>query len=288
MKRFACIYNPESGTAKSADEITSAFSAAGAEVECFAIQKGKDALLAAISKEEYAGVVAAGGDGTVNMVAQLAVELGLPLGVLPVGTLNHFAKDLGLPLSFEEAVQAVCTGRTKPVDYSTVNNRLFLNNASIGIYPSVVLDRDGKDYVSKLLATTTSFIAALFRDHTVRADITCGDLHTTVRSPLLFIGNNIYELERVGFTKRNNMQSGKMLLYIVKATRTRALILLALLSLFGMRRRHADILRETSKSITIRIQRKDISVAVDGEVVRLECPLVFATHPGGLQVITSQ
>jgi diacylglycerol kinase family enzyme len=284
MMRFACIHNPQSGTAQSAKEIVKSFESAGSQVDCYDIQKGSDALTPIIKKGKYTAVVAAGGDGTVNMVAGIAIKLSLPLGVLPVGTLNHFAKDIGLPLAFEGAVQVICFGDLQAVDYCTVNDKVFLNNASIGIYPSVVLDRDNKKYFSKMLATATAFITALFRDHTLRAVVATDTFETSVRSPLLFIGNNRYELERIGFTKRSNITSGKLFLYIVKATRSRSLILLALLSLIGMRRRHVDVMRETTRPITINSQQQHVLVAVDGEIIRLDSPLTFSMHAASLKV----
>lgn len=284
MKRFACISNSQSGTAPATQDIVGSFRKAGGQVECLAIQKGQAAITEIVKGGGYAAIVAAGGDGTVNLAAEIAIELGLPLGVLPVGTLNHFAKDVGIPLGLDEATETVCSGKLQPVDFCTVNDKVFLNNASIGMYPSMVLDRDSKKYGSKWLATVTAFSAALFRDHRLRATIKVETSTISLRSPMLFIGNNRYELERIGFTKRDHLTSGKLFLYIVKTNRVTSLILIALLSLVGMRHRKADIIRETSESIVITTGQKNLTVAVDGEVVHLDSPLTFTMHAGGLEV----
>src|SRR5262249_39207144 len=87
-------------------------------------------------------IVAGGGDGTINTVASIVVGTGIPLGLLPLGTLNHFAKDLGIPLTIDEAVGVVLGGRTIEVDVGEVNGKIFLNNSSLGLYPRIVRLRE--------------------------------------------------------------------------------------------------------------------------------------------------
>src|SRR6185503_16647759 len=87
-------------------------------------------------------VVIGGGDGTVSAAADRAVRHGKPIGVLPLGTLNHFARDLGMPPDLRDAVRAIATGVVREVDVGEVNGRVFVNNSSIGVYPTVVRDRD--------------------------------------------------------------------------------------------------------------------------------------------------
>src|SRR4051794_37510526 len=116
----------------------------GATCEILAPERGAD--LTALARQAVADgaalVVAGGGDGTINAVASALVGTEARLGVLPLGTLNHFAKDLGIPLALEEAVRTVFTGRPQAVDVGEVNGRLFLNNSSLGIYPRIVRLRE--------------------------------------------------------------------------------------------------------------------------------------------------
>ena len=87
-------------------------------------------------------VVAGGGDGTVSAVASQLIGTGKPLGVLPLGTLNHFAKDLGVPLKLEDAARSICEGREVRVDVGEVNGQIFINNSGLGLYPRIVLRRE--------------------------------------------------------------------------------------------------------------------------------------------------
>ncbi|HSE53738.1 MAG TPA: diacylglycerol kinase family protein, partial [Gemmatimonadales bacterium] len=142
----AVILNPGSGAGSAeelGEQIAIAFRAAGREVRITLARSGPeltDAVRGAIAGKA-AAVVAGGGDGTVSAVAAGLLGHDTPLGVLPLGTLNHFARDLGVPLGLEEAVEVILGGHTTAVDVGEVNGQTFLNNASLGLYPHIVLAR---------------------------------------------------------------------------------------------------------------------------------------------------
>jgi len=283
MKRVACVYNQSSGSALSADDIRDLFAAHKVTADCFDVTDG-ETISQQLQGKKYEAIVAVGGDGTVNATARLAVQHSLPLGVIPAGTLNHFAKDLGLPLQAAKAVVAIVKGKLLAIDYATVNGELFINNSSIGIYPSTVLRRERKSRLFKWPATAVAFVAALFRHHTIHAHITTPTETWEHRSPLIFVGNNEYQVEKVGFTKRETLSRGQLFLYAVQAARPMALLLLALLSLIGMRRRSTDFRSVSSGPITIKSSKASVNVAIDGEIVRLHFPLDYKLHAQGLKV----
>jgi diacylglycerol kinase family enzyme len=94
------------------------------------------------TKADSSVVVAAGGDGTINAVASELVGSNKILGVLPMGTLNHLAKDLGMPLDLESAVDIIAQQTLSRIDIGEVNGRYFLNNSGLGLYPGIVHERE--------------------------------------------------------------------------------------------------------------------------------------------------
>jgi diacylglycerol kinase family enzyme len=142
-KRARVFLNEGSGAGGcSAQQVAGLF--AERDWKCEFSLLGSGASVGELARNEDAQVVfvAAGGDGTVNAVASAVAGTERCMGVLPVGTLNHFAHDLGLPLKLEAAVAAITGGRTRGIDVAEVNGAVFVNNSSIGAYPTMVLDRE--------------------------------------------------------------------------------------------------------------------------------------------------
>ena len=144
-------------------------------------------------------VVVAGGDGTAACAAQQLAGSDAELGLLPLGTLNHLARDLGLPTDLEEAAKVAATGTATAIDVAEVNGHVFVNNASIGLYPAMVREREGlqddKGWPKWLSALPAAY-AALERlpHHRLRIDLGQGE--RTIVTPLLFVGNNVYSLDK--------------------------------------------------------------------------------------------
>jgi diacylglycerol kinase family enzyme len=286
MKQLAIVHNPKSGGDDgSKTEIEQAFEQYDVQLQFITIS---DSLAKDLTAAKQAGAsifVAAGGDGTVNAVAQSAVEHGMPLGVLGVGTLNHFAKDANLPLDINEAARIIASGKTTKVDYCTINDEVFVNNASIGLYPITVLKRD--DLMPKLgkwPAAILAALAAVVKVSTTHLEFTSGDDCRRYKTPLAFIGNNSYEFNKLGFTNRNTISDGKLFLYVVRANRSIALLRLSILAFFGKHIKGHDYLAETSQQISIGSRKKVLDVAIDGEVVALKPPLICNIHPCGLTI----
>lgn len=269
-------------------ELGELFRAAGCEAEIIALAKDQDPTAAARDASARASiVVAAGGDGTVNSVATAIVDSTAALGVLPLGTLNHFAKDLHIPLDLREAVAVVAAGQIRHVDVGQVNDRVFVNNSSIGLYPSIVEEREAlrKRGHRKwpALALATLRVVRKFRGVTLSVDIE--GRRQVWRTPFVFVGNNAYDIDGIRVGGRTRLDEGLLVVYRAPRVHARQLPMLVAKAMLG--RRHPDdfaILPVSEMWIgsgsTGRLQ-----VAIDGEVVTMRAPLHYRTRPKALRVV---
>lgn len=236
-------------------------------------------------------LVVGGGDGTIGAVASLLVDGDGVLGVLPLGTLNHFSKDLGLPQDLEGALDVIAAGQVRRVDVAEVNGRVFVNNSSIGVYPFLVEERTAEQRrrgVGKLAALGPALWRSLRARawHRVRVVGEDGKPRRH-RTSLLFVGNNHYDLAALG--RRAELCGGELCVHVVKHRSWWRLALLplkvALMSALGRSLGPGDIESLRVKRLTIQSRRRRLRVAIDGETVKLETPLVYRIRPGGLQVL---
>ncbi len=232
-------------------------------------------------------VVAAGGDGTVNAVASGLVGLEVPLGVLPVGTLNHFAKDLGLPLELDKAVEVIANGRSKTVDVGEVNGRVFLNNASIGVYPRVVelRERYREKGVAKWIAAGWAALAVLRRRPFLGVRIESPEGVLVRRTPFVLVGNNEYRMTGLQPASRDSLTEGHLAVYIMKAQRRQSLIRVAWIVLRHGVEETPELDFISVKVATVETRRRNLQVALDGEIVTLQSPLRFKVLPGALRAL---
>ena len=181
-----------------------------------------EAALKSAKAGEIDAVVVGGGDGSIRTVAGVLAGSDVPLGILPLGTLNHFAKDLGIPLHLGEAAEVIAKGAQRAVDLAEVNGETFINNSSIGIYPYMVLDRERRRAHHKL-AKWMAMVPALFRAarHFPRRRLALSAEGWTrpYRTPCLLIGNNEYGVEFPTLGRRHHLDQGKLSVYVVKQRR---------------------------------------------------------------------
>lgn len=273
--RVAVVYNPRSGSAPSKTELLEKFSATAITItdtiditsnDC--VNRIKNAV------NDKVTVAAIGGDGTISSVASLLINTDIVFAPLPGGTLNHFTKDLGIPQDIDEAIRNIPKMNPVRVDVARVNGTIFLNNSSIGLYPGLLRYRDEvrKSRVAKWIAVFIGAVRAFvrFRTYVVTID---GKQYTT---PIVFVGNNDYHLKDSFFGKRDNLTSGKLCLYIIRA-QTRSELLGAL------SRRY--FLSASGPSFTISTNRSSVRVAHDGEHHKLPTPLEYKILPKSLAVI---
>ncbi|HVM45196.1 MAG TPA: diacylglycerol kinase family protein, partial [Candidatus Thermoplasmatota archaeon] len=285
--------NAASGGGGEAEERTrlvlTAFEPAGLvpEVRCVA---GPD--LERVARQLAAGkpkaLVAAGGDGTVSAVAQALVGSEVPLGVLPLGTLNHFAKDVGIPIEPREAAAVIASGSATRVDAAAVNGRYFLNNSSLGVYPQLVRMRDELHAElggSKRAATLRSSWDVLRRLPLARVTLWVDGRVERIATPLLFIGNNAYGIEGRKLGKRASLTAGKLTVAHTRRTGRAGVALLALRALAGALEDSPDVELEEATSVRVDAPRGHLRVALDGEVFTLRPPLEYRALPGALRVL---
>ena len=239
------------------------------------------------ARDSYDVIVAAGGDGTVNAVAAEVIASNKTLGVLPLGTLNHFARDLGIPLDLQAAAHTIVAGHTTEVDVGEVNNRVFLNNSSLGLYPMIVREREKRQRLGfrKWPAFVWATIQALrrypFLDVQLRVENELVDRTT----PFVFIGNNEYEMESFNIGLRDRLDSGVLSVYITDRVGRWRLIGLALRAFVGRLRDDKDFLALRSNEVKIQTRRKRLRVAFDGEVGVMATPLEYRIRQRALRVI---
>ncbi len=272
------------------DDLRRVFAAHGRELQVHRVdgEKITEAVRNAL-EEGTRIVVAAGGDGTINSVAaELVGREDAALAVLPVGTLNHFARDLGMPAEIEEAVAVIAAGHLREVDVGDVNGHIFLNNSSIGLYARLVVEREHLQQHSNLGKWTAMLRAAwsvLRHRHSFSVDL-CVDGHELQRrTPFVFIGNNDYVIEGLHAGERSRLDEGLLSIYVLRTSSTWGLVSLVIRAMAGriVRGRHLDQLHATS--LEVESHHAQAEVARDGEVGTLQTPLHFRIQPRALRVI---
>jgi len=289
--RLTCILNGAAGSNRALqanDRLPDLFAQHGAHARILLATDGEEiADLARRAAEENSDlVVAAGGDGTMNGVASALIGTETPLGVLPLGTLNHFAKDLHIPMELEAAVATIFTGQVAQIDVGAVNGRPFLNNSSLGLYPFIVREREKEQSKGhgKWVAFVEAALFAIRRYSPLYVNLRVDDRNQSDRSPFIFIGNNRYELSGMHIGARVKLDAGKLSVYRAPHAGRIKLLRLALQALAGQ---HApdDLVILDTKEFWIAAKRDRLSVAIDGEVAALRTPLHYRCLPRALNVI---
>ena len=230
-------------------------------------------------------VVAAGGDGTVSAVAAGLVGTDVALGVIPLGTLNHFAKDLGIK-DVQSAIAAIATGATRRIDVGEVNGRVFINNSSIGLYPEIVVERDHERRRagrSKSIAMLVAAWRALLRFPLLHVAIALAGSVFSAHTPFVWIGNNEYTLGMRDLGTRSRLDAGKLDIYTLRST-SRWKMFVAMIKAL-LRRRDPELEGKLVERADIVTTKRRVKVALDGEVVRMTPPLTYRSRPGALVVL---
>ena len=232
-------------------------------------------------------IVAGGGDGTVNAVAGKLAGTDSVLGVLPMGTLNHFARDVGVPRSLEAAVHNVFTGKIAEVDVGEVNGRIFVNNSGIGFYPHFVQVREEQERLGrpKQVAFMLALHSLVRRYFRLRINVHMGEAQALEHlTPFLFVGNNRYQTSGLEIGKRLRLDSGR--LWVCRAPRANRenLLRVAWRTLFGGATDQALNAFET-EAVTVRPDTSRVNVSTDGEVSLMDSPLQYRIRPRALRVV---
>jgi diacylglycerol kinase family enzyme len=276
------------------ERLAALFAAKGVEADIRLVAPGDlpDAFAQAARAEGYDAVVAAGGDGTVGTAAAALAGTGRPLGILPLGTLNHFARDAGIPLDLEGAVAAIAAAAAKAVDVAEVNGRVFVNNSVVGLYPLMVREREAQQRRlgrSKRLAMLVASLRALYRFSHRRLTINIAGRQAPIETPLLFVGNNRYQIGLLTLGRREAIDRGELSLYAPLARTALQFLGIALRAIVGRADRQKDFVNlEGIEAAQIHSARPSLIVATDGEAHIVETPLRYLIRPGALRLIVPE
>lgn len=252
-----------------------------------------DADVTALCRELIAGgatcIAAVGGDGTVSSIASNIVDTEVALGVVPGGTLNHFARDVGVGRDVPQALRVLAGEYVLPVDVATVNDRIFLNNSSIGLYVRMVeIRRNYEQRLGKWRAMAHATLLTLRHAHPVSVNFASDGTSRQARTYLLFVGNNQYELDLLHIGQRARLDAGALCCYVVEGPRRLEMIPHVFGYLRDHRSHHHAFQALTSHEITVTMRRRTVHVSCDGEVVHLRTPLVYRVRPKALRVVVPE
>ena len=249
-----------------------------------------------LARQHNGAVVAAGGDGTINAVAQAALLAGCPMGVIPQGTFNYFSRTHGIPLETEAASRALLSAQLTPVQVGRVSSQghahAFLVNASLGLYPEVLEDREAykREYGRNRLVAVWAALMTLSTAHRpLRLQLETGRASSTVRTQTLFIGNNALQLQQTGIPGVAVLEHGALVAITLKPVGTLVLLGLMLRGAFGQLGQADSVDSFGFKRLVVQpmapLRTRRMKVATDGEVFYLRAPLVFDTWPEPLMLL---
>jgi diacylglycerol kinase family enzyme len=232
-------------------------------------------------------IISAGGDGTINAVSSAVTGTETVLGVLPLGTWNHFAKDLGIPMELEAAIRTLITGKVMTVDVGEVNGSVFVNNSALGLYPEIVRQREKRQRrgASKWLAVSWAAARALVRYRLLTIRVIAQGQQLVRTTPIVFVGNNQYAIDGLGIGRRSRLDCGELCVYIPRHEGRLNLLWLTLCALLGQLHRDEDFDIVLSEELSIQSRRRKVHVTLDGEVTKMTPPLHYRMRPGALHVI---
>ena len=237
-------------------------------------------------------VVAAGGDGTINAVAQATLGSGCTFGVLPQGTFNYFSRTHGIPADTAQAMQVLLQHDALPVQVGLVNQKIFLVNASLGLYPKLLEDREawkGQFGRSRLVAFGAGLMTLLSGHRSLRLEIEVHGQASEVRTPTLFVGNNALQLEQLGLPEAQAVDAGELAAVRLRPVGRGTMLWLLLRGALGRLGEADQVVNFSFKRLTVRPARafaaRRIKVATDGEISWLGLPLVFCVSPERLLLI---
>ena len=287
------LINQGGGTAKSDLEIGAKVEAAmravgiQGEVELLdgagVVRRAKEAVAAKAPL-----IIVDGGDGSISAAVGAIAGSVTVLGVLPLGTLNHLARDLGVPFNIEKAAAIIGGGYERRIDVAELNGRIFVNNSALGLYPLMVVDRDAQEKRlgrSKKLAMAVAAARTIVRFRHSRMMVCAGGDREQIDTPLLFVGNNDYDVALPEAGRRETLDSGKLCVLALRLKERWGLLGIALCALLGFTRGDDMIRLDAVDELRIESRRSHLTASIDGETEQLLSPLTYRIRPGALRVM---
>jgi diacylglycerol kinase family enzyme len=277
-----------------AERIARALHEAGIDADVTLVDGGEveDRGRAAVERGD-AILIVGGGDGTISAAAGPLAGSDTALGVLPLGTLNHFARDLGIPLDLGESALAIARGREQRVDVAEMRAgsappRVFVNNSAIGLYPLMVLDRESQQQRlgrSKWLAMAVASLRTLIRFRHQRLSLTVNDQQKKIDTPLLFVGNNDYRLALPAAGTRESLSDGRLCVMVMRKDTRTGLLASVVRALAGQTRPDDMVKLDGVESLRVDSRKSRLAVSLDGETCRVATPLEYRIRKGALRVM---
>lgn len=231
-------------------------------------------------------VVAAGGDGTINAVAQATLGSGCAFGVVPQGTFNYFSRTHAIPADPQDAMRVVLNGQAQSVQVGLVNDRVFLVNASLGLYPKLLEDREAwkaRFGRSRLVAFAAGLTTLLSGQRSLRLRFESQGQARDVRTPTLFVGNNALQLEQLGLPEARVIEAGELAAVALMPVGRLSMLWLLLRGAFGQLGDADKVVNFSFRHLTVNQAKtgraRRIKVATDGEIAWLPLPLEFRVSP---------
>ena len=296
-RRLAVVLNDTAGTAEAQanlrERVISTFADLGidAEVESGGgseLARLVDKAVTRVRKGAADLVVIGGGDGSIRAAASAVAGTEVGLGILPLGTRNHFARDLGLPLTIAGAAATIARGTSRSVDIATVNGETFINNSSIGVYPYLVIERErqrSRHKMTKWLAAIPALIRLTRAFPRRRLALSAEGWTRPYRTPCLFIGNNEYSMNLFTLGRRERLDRGELDVHVVKQRRPFGFFWMILRLGVGRGSERRDIENFSLKEVKVSAKSSRLPVALDGEVEIMRPPLLYRSLPNALRVI---
>lgn len=297
---FHIVSNAGSGSKdaqEAREQVEAVLSAAGRPHEFILIEDPR--ALAAVAKQAVdaaaksgGAVVVAGGDGTINAVMQAVLPTRRPFGIIPQGTFNYSSRAHGIPQDTAEAARSLLSATVKPVQVGLVNDRAFLVNASLGLYPELMQDREEykRQFGRYRPVALWSGLMTLLREHrqlVVEIEHDAG--RERLRTTTIFVGNNSLQLERLGLDESDAVSRCRLAGAIVQSVGTAELLGLALRGLLGRLGEDERVRDFSFQRLTVRplsgVGKRGIKIAVDGEIGWCRPPITFRVAPQPLMLL---
>ena len=300
LKPLSLIYNKKSGFhAANKDEVyeqlVADLSTAGFEIQSFELsecmnfdQMMQDILLRHRQAENVGVVVAAGGDGTLNAVASKLMGTDIPMGILPLGTFNYVARVLNIPLDLLDATKAISEGQPRSVHVAQLNQHIYLNNASLGLYPLFIQKREqfNKHFGRFPLHAYTSALGVLIRDRKeLKLEVEVDGQRYPVKTPLIFFGNNQLQLAEMKLRIAEAAEAGKVAGVVVAKSDKRTLFKTLWQLIKGNLDQASDVYSFAADEVIVHSKRNKLTVAVDGEIVTMTPPLKITVRKHALNIM---
>ena len=276
--------------------ITRAF--ANAQCECSIVNiKGNEDIgrvcedLVIKARAHNAIIVAAGGDGTVNTIAGLCYRHGVTMGVIPLGTFNYFARELLIPTTIDEAVTVIAGGWSRRVSIGLMQDRVFLNNASFGLYTKLIRQREqASSHFGRIrIIAAAAAVYSLFHRHKLFSVIISGlEGEETHYTPMVFVGNNTLQLENLGMELADCTKQDRLAVVVMQPMTRLETSALLLLGALGKLRYQSKLSAYCADDFEVTSRRKTIELVIDGEIITCQTPLKFRVEKHALSVVVPQ